>query len=229
MNHQWKMVPVEPTDEMETAAEDDYEQTGATFPRWKSAYAAMLAAAPTAPAANGWLDIASAPKTGRTLLLGYWNSHGKWRTLRGQWMSAAHIAESFEEPDDAKEGWFETSTEADDVPNCWPVTPSHWQPMPAAPGTPPASAQDDAKEWGAAFDAWFSQHGARAGLTYEQIFSAGWSARPAPAAGDALDAQRWRTAKAMAANGRPFPFALLPTREWDVSIDAAQVPQQGEA
>lgn len=46
----WKLVPIEPTDEMETAAEDDYEQRGETFPGWKSAYAAMLAAAPTAPA-----------------------------------------------------------------------------------------------------------------------------------------------------------------------------------
>lgn len=47
--NEWKLVPVVPTDDMEAAAEDDYEQTGATFPRWKSAYAAMLAAAPAAP------------------------------------------------------------------------------------------------------------------------------------------------------------------------------------
>lgn len=45
--NEWKLVPVIATDEMEAAAEDDYEQTGATFPRWKSAYAAMLAAAPS--------------------------------------------------------------------------------------------------------------------------------------------------------------------------------------
>ncbi|MFY3433945.1 hypothetical protein ACOTI9_14960 [Achromobacter mucicolens] len=121
---------------------------------------------------NEWKPIESAPKTGRKLLLGYWNSHGKWRTVRGQWVSADHIAESFEDPDDAEEGWFETSAEADDVPNCWPVTPSQWQPLPAAPCqtcnghgmlggltphsgyesepcpdcTPPASAQDDAKD-----------------------------------------------------------------------------------
>ncbi|MDH1177972.1 hypothetical protein N5C72_07790 [Achromobacter mucicolens] len=50
--NEWKLVPVVATDEMEAAAEDDYEQTGATFPRWKSAYAAMLAAAP-APSAPG--------------------------------------------------------------------------------------------------------------------------------------------------------------------------------
>jgi len=52
MNTEWKLVPVEPTDEMEVAAENDYEQTGATFPRWKSAYAAMLAAAPPAPTSH---------------------------------------------------------------------------------------------------------------------------------------------------------------------------------
>lgn len=45
----WKLVPVEPTDDMEAAAEDDYEQTGATFPQWKSAYRAMLAASPATP------------------------------------------------------------------------------------------------------------------------------------------------------------------------------------
>ncbi len=122
---------------------------------------------------NDWKPIESAPQTGRTLLLGYWNSRGNWRTVRGQWMSAAYIAEFWEEPDDVEEGWFETSAESDDLPNCWPVTPSHWQPLPAAPcqtcnghgmvggltphsgydsepcpdcRTPPASAQDDAKD-----------------------------------------------------------------------------------
>jgi hypothetical protein len=80
-----------------------------------------------------WKPIASAPKTGRTLLLGYWNSHGKWRTVRGQWMSLEYIAEHWEDPDEAEAGWFETAVDADDAPNCWAVTPSHWQPMPEPP------------------------------------------------------------------------------------------------
>jgi hypothetical protein len=46
----WKLVPIEPTDEMETAAENDYEQRGETFPDWKSKWRAMLAAAPAHPA-----------------------------------------------------------------------------------------------------------------------------------------------------------------------------------
>lgn len=45
----WKLVPVEPTDEMEAAAENDYEQRGETFPDWKAKYRAMLAAAPASP------------------------------------------------------------------------------------------------------------------------------------------------------------------------------------
>ncbi|CAB3959435.1 hypothetical protein LMG7053_05923 [Achromobacter ruhlandii] len=82
-------------------------------------------------------------------------------------MSDECIAESWEEPDDIEAGWFETAVEAEDVPNCWPIDPTHWMPLPAAPCatcndqgavgnilnaepcpdcTPPASAQDDAKD-----------------------------------------------------------------------------------
>lgn len=48
----WKLVPIEPTDEMETAAENDYEQRCETFPDWKAKYRVMLAAAPAAPGAE---------------------------------------------------------------------------------------------------------------------------------------------------------------------------------
>lgn len=92
-------------------------------------------AAPVAPAAapSEWQPIETAPKTGRTLLLGYLNSAGKWRTVRGQWMSANYIEAHWEDPDDVEPGWFETSAEADDVPNCWGIEPTHWMPLPAAP------------------------------------------------------------------------------------------------
>ena len=84
-----------------------------------------------------WQPIETAPKTGRTLLLGYPNVLGRWRTVCGQWISEAHIAENWEEPDDAEAGWYETSAEADDIPNCWPVTPTHWMPPPPAPEVNP--------------------------------------------------------------------------------------------
>lgn len=34
-----------------------------------------------------WQPIETAPKDGRTLLLGYFNSAGKWRAMRGQWFA----------------------------------------------------------------------------------------------------------------------------------------------
>jgi len=83
--------------------------------------------------AQHWQPIETAPKDGRTLLLGYYNSHGNWRTMRGQWMSEAYIAEHWEDPEDEQPGWFETSVEADDIPNCWRIQPSHWMPLPAPP------------------------------------------------------------------------------------------------
>lgn len=79
-----------------------------------------------------WQPIETAPKTGRTLLLGCFNELGNWRTMRGQWFSQATIADEWEEPDGAEEGWYETAVEPD-VPNCWSISPTHWMPLPAAP------------------------------------------------------------------------------------------------
>lgn len=96
-----------------------------------------LATAPAVPSydVEKWQQIETAPKTGKTILLGYFNSHGNWRTLRGQWFSQEAINETWEEPEDCDglEGWYETSVEADDVPNCWATEPTHWMPLPAAP------------------------------------------------------------------------------------------------
>lgn len=146
-------------------------------------------------AAAGWLPIESAPKTGCTLLLGYWNSHGKWRTVRGQWMSAEYIAEYWEEPDDAEEGWFETAVEAEEVPNCWRTTPSHWQPLPAAPGV---STVEDAGAHKIVID--FDQVGSAGPfyvfdgrVTIPAVTVMDLVRMAAPAAGDALDAARWRS------------------------------------
>ncbi|WP_368648008.1 hypothetical protein ABRZ10_07210 [Castellaniella ginsengisoli] len=84
--------------------------------------------------AQAWQPIETAPRDGRTLLLGRRNSLGNWRTMRGQWMSAEYIAEYWEDPDEVEPGWFETAVEAEDPPNCWLIEPTHWMPLPAAPG-----------------------------------------------------------------------------------------------
>ncbi|CAM4133819.1 DUF551 domain-containing protein [Kerstersia similis] len=81
-----------------------------------------------------WKRIETAPKDGKTILIGYFNSLGNWRTLRGQWMSEEYIAEYWDDPDGVEPGWFETSVEADDPPNCWRICePTHWMPLPAPP------------------------------------------------------------------------------------------------
>ncbi|MFG5778249.1 hypothetical protein ACFIQF_14365 [Comamonas sp. J-3] len=82
--------------------------------------------------ADAWQPIETAPKD-KTILLGYANSHGHWRTMRGEWFSKEEIDELWEDPDGVEPGWFETSVEADDVPNVWRTNPTHWQPLPAAP------------------------------------------------------------------------------------------------
>lgn len=80
-----------------------------------------------------WLPIESAPKDGRAMLLGYFNGHGNWRTMRGQWIEAFDDDDA-DEPDGANAGWYEVTVEAeDDPPNCWPTKPTHWMPLPAAP------------------------------------------------------------------------------------------------
>lgn len=87
----------------------------------------------TEPSSTGWLPIETAPKNGCTLLLGYWNSHGNWFTLRGQWFSEEVIYATWEDPDLAAEGWYETPVEIDDTPNCFWTEPTHWQPLPSGP------------------------------------------------------------------------------------------------
>jgi hypothetical protein len=49
----WVAAPVEPTDDMEVAAENAFEQAHSYFPNWKSAYRAMLASLPECPGVLG--------------------------------------------------------------------------------------------------------------------------------------------------------------------------------
>jgi hypothetical protein len=72
------------------------------------------------------------------LLVGYNNKNGHWRSVRGQWFSAEHIAENWENIEDdahAKEmeGWYVMSVECTEEPNCWPITPTHWMHLPNPP------------------------------------------------------------------------------------------------
>jgi len=85
---------------------------------------------------DAWQPISSAPKDGRTLLLGYLNLSGKWRTVRGQWFTDDQIAE-WDNADDFEADWYETSENDDEPPNCWLISPTHWTKLPAPPSAKP--------------------------------------------------------------------------------------------
>ncbi|KKB61126.1 hypothetical protein WM40_24970 [Robbsia andropogonis] len=80
-----------------------------------------------------WQPIETAPKDTIARLLGYRNDLGNWRTVRGRYYSQEEIDDYWEYPEDAAPGWYETPVNADEPPNVWLVTPTHWMPLPPAP------------------------------------------------------------------------------------------------
>ncbi|WP_157685904.1 hypothetical protein [Robbsia andropogonis] len=80
-----------------------------------------------------WQPIETAPKDTIARLLGYRNDLGNWRTVRGRYYSQEEIDDYWEYPEDAAPGWYETPVNADEPPNVWLVTPTHWMPLPRAP------------------------------------------------------------------------------------------------
>lgn len=82
---------------------------------------------------SGWQPIETAPKDGRTLLLGYFNKLGNWRTVRGQWFEQDELDEWEGDDYGNPADWYETADAADDPPNCWRIEPTHWMPTPQPP------------------------------------------------------------------------------------------------
>jgi hypothetical protein len=88
---------------------------------------------------EGWQPIETAPKN-KWLLLGYYNRLGNWRCVRGEWFDAQTIVEEWEYDGDPvqAEGFYETVENSEEIPNCFPIDPTHWMPLPQ----PPASKGD---------------------------------------------------------------------------------------
>lgn len=81
---------------------------------------------------RGWQPIETAPKS-RMLLVGFFNSAGKWRSMHAQYrddLPQHDDADADDEP--AEAGWYEGSLEAEML---FPVRPTHWQFLPAPPAT----------------------------------------------------------------------------------------------
>jgi len=132
------------------------------------------------------------------------------------------------------------------------VHPTHWMPLPAAPGSVSPSAPGDAQDEQAAFERWLERTSPSGDV---EAVQRQWEASsdyadfyglvPAPAAGDALDAARYRTVRksiADAENGANQVAAAsdaigltrgsYPTPEqFDAIVDhiAAQQGKGGEA
>jgi hypothetical protein len=151
----YALVPIEPTPEMIKAALDKpcFDPLGDPLP-WshitRTSYAAMLAAAPAAPAADGWIPVSERlPDIGSTVIAYYLNSYGKGRTIRAQhveaWtIEAEDVADvdtdcvEYSEQDDCYyllQGWYECIDNWDEYYRVavtgGPIT--HWMPLPAAP------------------------------------------------------------------------------------------------
>ena len=94
--------------------------------------AEILAEAVEAYQRQQWRTIETAPQDGRELLLGYRNSHGHWRTLRGRWVNQDQIDNEWEGGDEYTAGWYEEPVEGE---HCYPTSPTHWMPLPPAPET----------------------------------------------------------------------------------------------
>lgn len=110
----WKMVPVEPTDEMILARNDGFGD-GTTVAQFRNEWRRVLAAAPSPPATagvRGWRPIESAPKDGTAVLLFFPKRYqGKggvsWGCfVNGDWLDSRAIRDN-----DA----------------------THWMPLPAPP------------------------------------------------------------------------------------------------
>lgn len=189
----------------------------------------------------GWKPIESAPKDGTEILA--------WREDCGQFIAKYTSADAFPMTQDELDAMDEETLFAKDWFTQWPdatrldgsEAPTLWQPLPVDPCatcndrgavgnilnaepcpdcTPASVAPGDAQDERLAFEAWFARRGVWPALCFEEVFIAGWNARPAvaPAAGDALDAARYRLAVAdciLLLRGD----AALGRAEWDSKLD----------
>lgn len=182
---------------------------------------------------NEWKPIDSAPKDG-TGILGYWDVGGihdcNFRAVKFH-----------------RGAWWETNED-------YKVRePTHWMPLPAAPGST-SSAPGDAQDERQAFEAWAEDQGfvldcdffEVSGQYYDQddtqLAYDIWRAARASvaAAGDALDAARYRWLRdqtetdgiAIVMKNKHFDASRTCAENIDKLIDAAlaaQVPHKGDA
>lgn len=83
---------------------------------------------------DNWQPIETAPEGGK-IIAGYFNHGGKWRSFMARYYKAGTLESLnwFDESDEsgyAPAGWYEESETHEEL---LPISPTHWQPLPAAP------------------------------------------------------------------------------------------------
>lgn len=169
-----------------------------------------------------WKPIASAPKDGTEV----WAYNGEQARMR--WTEGECYAL-----------WIWADDLVSDADPC-PDQPTHWMPLPPAPTSHPIPTGATGEDEQSAFERWFERtcpSGDVESVQRQWESSSDYADLHAPAAGDALDAARYRWLKGR--NGGSIGIVawhrdeeqemVLVDEHADAAIDAAIAQQKGEA
>jgi hypothetical protein len=96
--------------------------------------AKAITALRAALAQDSWQPIATAPKTGRKVILSYLNRHSLPRTVMARWVTDEEAAETDGEGVGLEAGWYECIDNWDYTEVAiYEGEPTHWMPLPEAP------------------------------------------------------------------------------------------------
>lgn len=98
--------------------------------RWRA-----ITALRAALAQDSWQPIATAPQTGRKVILFYLNRNSLPRTVMARWLTDEQVEEIDGDGVGLKAGWYECIDNWDDYTEVaiYEGEPTHWMPLPAAP------------------------------------------------------------------------------------------------
>ena len=84
---------------------------------------------------GAWQPIATAPMTGKKVILFYMNRNAKARTVMARWLTDEQAAETDADGVGLEGGWYECIDNWDDYTGVaiHEGEPSHWMPLPAPP------------------------------------------------------------------------------------------------
>jgi hypothetical protein len=90
---------------------------------------------PPQRAQDSWQPIATAPKTGRKVILFYLNRNSLPRTVMARWVTDEEAAETDGEGVGLEAGWYECIDNWDEYTEVaiYEGEPTHWMPLPEAP------------------------------------------------------------------------------------------------